>query len=204
MRFSAGQAALKFNKLGPVHFIDERANIEIRSRAAELKRGHAALLSNNPNTGRWQPYLKGALHLPAQAPPPTTGVRACASNKFETRRSRHVGGGLGLGFRFAAASGAGVQFKAAPYRLRTAIHRLPISSCGAAANVAPHFHKAAALTGWCRSHRRIAAYLHGIRSFRVSFRSNAVAVPPLVMHIRATTVNARTMRLPSFAAPFWT
>jgi hypothetical protein len=107
MRFSAGQAALKFNKLGPVHFIDERANIEIRSRAAELKRGHAALLSNNPNTGRWQPYLKGALHLPAQAPPPTTGVRACASNKFETRRSRHVGGGLGLGFRFAAASGAG-------------------------------------------------------------------------------------------------
>jgi hypothetical protein len=30
MRFSAGQAALKFNKLGPVHFIDIRANIEIR------------------------------------------------------------------------------------------------------------------------------------------------------------------------------
>jgi hypothetical protein len=45
MRFSAGQAALKFNNLGPVHFIDIRANIEIRSGAAELKRGHAALLS---------------------------------------------------------------------------------------------------------------------------------------------------------------
>ena len=52
MRFSAGQAALKFNKLGPVHFIDIRANIEVRSGAAELKRGHAALLSNNPNTDR--------------------------------------------------------------------------------------------------------------------------------------------------------
>ena len=43
----------------------------------------------------------------------------------------------------------GVQFRAAPYRLRTATHRLPISSCGAAAKVAPHFHKAAALTCGC-------------------------------------------------------
>src|SRR6185437_3359086 len=95
----------------------------------------------------------------------------------------------------------GVQFKAAPYRLRTAIHRLPISSCGAAANVAPHFHKAAALTGWCRSHSRMAAYLHGIRSFRVPFRSNAVAVSPLVMHISATTVNDRIMRLLALPPP---
>jgi hypothetical protein len=38
--------------------------------------------------------------------------------------------------------------------------------------------------------------LHGIRSFRVSFRSNAVAVSPLVIHISATTVNDdRIMRL---------
>ena len=88
------------------------------------------------------------------------------------------------------------QFRAAPYRLRTATHRLPISSCGAAAKVAPHFHKAAALTCWGRSHSRIAAYLHGIRSFRIVFRSNAVAVSPLVMHISATTVNDRIMRAP--------
>jgi hypothetical protein len=93
------------------------------------------------------------------------------------------------------------QFRAAPYRLRTATHRLPISSCGAAAKVAPHFHKAAAPTSWGRSHSRIAAYLHGIRSFRVFFRSNAVAVSPLVMHISATTVNNRIMRLPVFAGP---
>jgi len=93
------------------------------------------------------------------------------------------------------------QFRAAPYRLRTATHRLPISSCGAAAKVAPHFHKAAALTCWCRSHSRMAAYLHGIRSFRVSFRSNAVAVSQLVMHIRATTVNNRLMTLLAFAGP---
>jgi hypothetical protein len=93
------------------------------------------------------------------------------------------------------------QFRAAPYRLRTATHRLPISSCGAAAKVAPHFHKAAALTCWCRSHSRMAAYLHGIRSFRVSFRSNAVAVSPLVMHISATTVNDRIMRLLALPAP---
>jgi hypothetical protein len=53
MRFSAGQAALKFNKLRPDHFIDIRANIEVRGGAAELKRGHAAFLSNNPSTGRW-------------------------------------------------------------------------------------------------------------------------------------------------------
>jgi len=38
----------------------------------------------------------------------------------------------------------------------------------------------------------MAAYLHGIRSLRVFFRSNAVAVSPLVMHISATTVNNRT------------
>ena len=88
------------------------------------------------------------------------------------------------------------QFRAAPYRLRTATHRLPISSCGAAAKVAPHFHKAAALICWGRSHSRIAAYLHGIRSFRVFFRSKAVAVSPLVMHISATTVNDRIMRAP--------
>jgi hypothetical protein len=88
------------------------------------------------------------------------------------------------------------QFRDAPYRLRTATHRLPISSCGAAAKVAPHFHKAAAVTCWGRSHIRIAAYLHGIRSFRVFFRSNAVAVSPLVMHISATTVNDRIMRAP--------
>ena len=88
------------------------------------------------------------------------------------------------------------QFRAAPYRLRTATHRLPISSCGAAAKVAPHFHKAAALTCWGHSHSRIAAYLHGIRSFRIFFRSNAVAVSPLVMHISATTVNDRIMRAP--------
>src|SRR4029434_4259620 len=88
------------------------------------------------------------------------------------------------------------QFRAVPYRLRTATHRLPISSCGAAAKVAPHFHKAAAVTCWGRSHIRIAAYLHGIRSFRVFFRSNAVAVSPLVMHISATTVNDRIMRAP--------
>ena len=89
-----------------------------------------------------------------------------------------------------------IQFRAAPYRLRTATHRLPISSCGAAAKVAPHFHKAAALTCWGRSHSRIAAYLHGIRSFRVLFRSNAVAVSPLVMHISATTVNNLIMKSP--------
>jgi len=88
------------------------------------------------------------------------------------------------------------QFRAAPYRLRTATHRLPISSCGAAAKVAPHFHKAAALTCWGRSHSRIAAYLHGIRSFRICFKSNAVAVSPLVMHISATTVNDRIIRAP--------
>src|SRR4029079_3236194 len=88
------------------------------------------------------------------------------------------------------------QFRAAPYRLRTATHRLPISSCGAAAKVAPHFHKAAAPTSWGRSHSRIAAYLHGIRSFIVFFRSNAVAVSPLVMHISATTVNDRIMWAP--------
>ena len=85
------------------------------------------------------------------------------------------------------------QFRAAPYRLRTATHRLPISSCGAAAKVAPHFHKAAAPTCWGHAHSRIAAYLHGIRSFRIVFRSNAVAVSPLVMHISATTVNDRIM-----------
>ena len=94
------------------------------------------------------------------------------------------------------ATAFGVQFGAAPYRLRTATHRLPISSCGAAAKVAPHFHKAAAPTSWGRSHSRIAAYLHGIRSFIVFFRSNAVAVSPLVMHISATTVNNRIMRAP--------
>ena len=93
------------------------------------------------------------------------------------------------------------QFRAAPYRLRTATHRLPISSCGAAAKVAPHFHKAAALTCWGRSHSRIAAYLHGIRSFRVFFRSNAVAVSPLVMHISATTVNDRIIRAPWLCRP---
>ena len=88
------------------------------------------------------------------------------------------------------------QFRAAPYRLRTATHRLPISSCGAAAKVAPHFHKAAAFNCWGRSHSRIAAYLHGIRPFIVSFRSKAVAVSPLVMHISATTVNDRIMSAP--------
>src|SRR6476661_8491076 len=88
------------------------------------------------------------------------------------------------------------QFRAAPYPLRTATHRLPISSCGAAAKVAPHFHKAAALTCWGRSHSRIAAYLHGIRSIRIFFRSNAVAVSPLVMHISATTVTDRIIRAP--------
>src|SRR6478672_10293403 len=93
------------------------------------------------------------------------------------------------------------QFRAAPYRLRTATHRLPISSCDAAAKVAPHFHKAAAFTCWGRSHSRIAAYLHGVRSFRVSFRSNAVAVSPLVMHIIATTVNGRIMRLLALPPP---
>ena len=88
------------------------------------------------------------------------------------------------------------QFRAAPYRLRTAPHGLPISSCGAAAKIAPHFHKAAALSCWGRWHSRIAAYLHGIRSIRIFFRSNAVAVSPLVMHTSATTVNDRIMRAP--------
>ena len=83
--------------------------------------------------------------------------------------------------------------RAAPYRLRTATHRLPISSCGAAAKVAPHFHKAAVFTCWGHAHSRIAAYLHGIRSFRTVFRSTAVAVSLLVMHISATTVNDRIM-----------
>jgi hypothetical protein len=65
--------------------------------------------------------------------------------------------------------------------------------CGG--KVGPHFHKAAALTSWGRSHSRIAAYLHGITSFRVFSRSNAVTVSPLVMHISATTVNDRIMKV---------
>src|SRR4029077_12901403 len=47
-----------------------------------------------------------------------------------------------------------------------------------------------------RSHSRIAAYLQGIRSSRVFFRSNAVAASPLVMYISATSVNERIMEAP--------
>src|SRR6476620_10218551 len=111
MRFSAGQAALKFNKLGPVHFIDIRANIEIRSGAAELKRGHAALLSNNPNTGRWQPYLeRGSAHASSspttndrltgvrfkqvrnKTVAPRNGFRLCHLRNFSTRSRRQTTG----------------------------------------------------------------------------------------------------------------
>ena len=49
MRLSAGQAALKFNKLGPDHVIDIRANIEVRIGAAEIKHGH------EPNPRSWHP-----------------------------------------------------------------------------------------------------------------------------------------------------
>src|SRR6476646_1906333 len=126
---------------------------------------------------------------------PAYGRALQTSSKQDGRATSAVGWAAAFALLPLPAPAFGVQFKAAPYRLRTAIHRLPISSCGAAANVAPHFHKAAALTGWCRSHSRMAAYLHGIRSFRVPFRSNAVAVSPLVMHISATTVNDRIMRL---------
>jgi hypothetical protein len=40
MRFSAGQAVLKFNKLSPDLFGAIRANIEVRIGAAEQKHGH--------------------------------------------------------------------------------------------------------------------------------------------------------------------
>ena len=62
MRFSAGQAALKFNKLGPGHVIDIRANIEVGIGAAELKRGHG------PNPRCW--------HLQAVANPPSALIAA--------------------------------------------------------------------------------------------------------------------------------
>jgi hypothetical protein len=132
---------------------------------------------------------------------PAYGRALQTSSKQDGRATSAAGWASAFALLPLPAPAFGVQFKAAPYRLRTAIHRLPISSCGAAANVAPHFHKAAALTGWCRSHSRMAAYLHGIRSFRVSFRSNAVAVSPLVMHISATTVNDRIMRLLALPPP---